>query len=215
MLTTPSVARCQRSLCSSSATETLKLPRSLSFRLRRTWRLSFSECAPSMRSSSVSVAIGTASGNGLSCSGQLGSDLLGCEGLDYIANFDVTVTGDADTALHTVAHFGDIVFEAAQRTDAPLVDHHVVAQQTHIGIALDHAIDHRATSDGSDLGHSEGVADFGAAKVCFLDRRFEQSEHGFLDLVLQLVDDRMQADVNLLLFGEFLRFALGTYVEAD
>src|SRR5256885_14523601 len=58
MLTTPTVARCQRSVCSSSATDTLKLPRSLSFKLRTTWRLSLSECAPSMRISSVSEAMG-------------------------------------------------------------------------------------------------------------------------------------------------------------
>src|SRR3954469_22475909 len=52
------VARCHRSVSSSSATLTLLCARSLSFRLRTTWRLSLSECAPSMRISSVSEAMG-------------------------------------------------------------------------------------------------------------------------------------------------------------
>src|SRR5437868_8935378 len=52
------VARCHRSVSSSSATPTLKCARSLSFKLRTTWRLSLSECAPSMRISRVSEAIG-------------------------------------------------------------------------------------------------------------------------------------------------------------
>src|SRR5664279_3696549 len=57
MPTTPKVARCQASLGSSSATETLKWARSPSFTLRTTCRLSLSECAPSMRISSERYAI--------------------------------------------------------------------------------------------------------------------------------------------------------------
>src|SRR5580700_2925447 len=57
MLTTPMVARFHTGLGSSSATETLKLPRSRSFRLRTTCRLSLSDCAASMWSSSVRKAI--------------------------------------------------------------------------------------------------------------------------------------------------------------
>jgi len=58
MATMPSVADCQRSVGSISATETLKLERRRSLMLRRTWRRSLSECAPSMRSSSVRWAMG-------------------------------------------------------------------------------------------------------------------------------------------------------------
>src|SRR5229473_1002548 len=52
------VARCHKSVASISATEILKALRRRSFTLRTTWRLSLSECAASMRSSSVRYAIG-------------------------------------------------------------------------------------------------------------------------------------------------------------
>ena len=55
----------------------------------------------------------------------------------------------------------------------------------------------------------------GAALVGFLDRRLEQAGHGLLDLVLQFVNDRVQADIDFFLVGEFLRFAFRTHVEAD
>src|ERR1700722_12634786 len=53
------VPRFQRLEGSSSATDTLKDDRNRSFRLRVTWRLSFSDSAISMRSSSVRNAIMT------------------------------------------------------------------------------------------------------------------------------------------------------------
>ena len=49
----------------------------------------------------------------------------------------------------------------------------------------------------------------------FLERRLEQAGHGLLDLVDDLVDDRVEADVDLLAFGEVRGVALGPHVEAD
>src|SRR5215470_17518351 len=57
MLTTPMVARFHNSAPSSSATETLKLLRKWSFRLRTTWRRSLTDCAASIWSSRVRKAI--------------------------------------------------------------------------------------------------------------------------------------------------------------
>src|SRR5678815_2762195 len=115
MLTTPMVAWFQRLVASSSATETLKLARSRSFKLRTTWRLSFKDCAASMRSSRVRKAI-------IQCvrwpkvrlDERFGSYFFGDEGFDHVANFDVSVVGDRDTALHTVAYFAGVVFEALE-----------------------------------------------------------------------------------------------------
>src|SRR5437763_16766607 len=113
MLTTPMVARCHISPSSSSATDTLNFARSLSFSLRTTWRLSLSDCAPSMRSSSVRCAIGTGQiyrqikRARLSprseqlvrrLSSEFRGDLLHAEGLDHIAHFDVAIICDADSA---------------------------------------------------------------------------------------------------------------------
>src|SRR5215469_13812919 len=46
-------------------------------------------------------------------------------------------------------------------------------------------------------------------------RLLKQAAHGTLDLVLQLVDDRVQADIHFLLLRELLRLAFGAHVEAD
>jgi len=43
-----------------------------------------------------------------------GGDSLGHESLDHIAHFDVAVVGNRDAALHAVADFAGIIFEAAQ-----------------------------------------------------------------------------------------------------
>ena len=64
---------------------------------------------------------------------------------------------------------------------------------------------HLAAGHGADLGDAEGLADLGLALVDFLEHRREQAGHGLLDLVGQVVNDRVQADVDLLLLGQRLR----------
>src|SRR5579862_4843826 len=194
MLTIPIVARCQRPFGSISATDTLKWARSRSLRLRTTWRLSFRECAPSMHSSRVRKAINSSLKR---CGGtmppqypagrrryfsrlsgaQFDGDALGGEGFDHIAHLHVTVIRDRDTALHAVAHFAGVVLEAAERSDFALVHDHVVAQQADFGVALDQAVLHHATGHGTHLGDAEGIANFGAALIGFLDLRLEQAGH--------------------------------------
>src|ERR1051326_4050291 len=129
--------------------------------------------------------------------------------------FDVAVVGDRDAALHAIGDFFGIVFEATQRSDFALEDDHVVAQQADFGVALDQAIDYAAARDRSHFRDAEGFEHLGAALVGFFDRRLEQAAHGALDLVLQFVNDRVQADVDFFLLGELLRLALRTHIEAD
>src|SRR5208283_5583190 len=160
MLTMPNVARCHASLGSISATATLKRVRRPSFTLRTTCRLSFSDCAPSMRISSVRCAIISASSlSGYTKSRKLAPrceehfpglaavslclgecycrHLLDYIRLDDISRLDVTVVCDTDAALHAVAYFAGIVFKAPQRSDFAFEHHRVVAQESHIGVALD------------------------------------------------------------------------------
>src|SRR5215469_177374 len=235
ILTIPNVARCHASLGSSSATATLKRVRKPSLTLRTTWRLSLSECAPSIRISSVRCAIMdayryTKSRKPVSqyekpfrndCLNRCGlgecflGHPLGDKRFDHVPGLDVTVVGDADSALHAVAHFAGIILEAPQGCDFTLKDNHIVAQQSNFGVALDDAIEHVASGDGPHLGNAEGLANLGASLIGFLDQRLKKTRHCTLHLVLQLVNDRVQTDVDLLLLREFLRLALWTYVEAD
>src|SRR5580704_167290 len=142
-------------------------------------------------------------------------DPLRDERLDHVASLDVAVVRDRDTALHAARHLRNIVFHAAQRTDFAFENHRVIPQQAHFGIALDQAIGYTATSDGSNFWYTEGLQHFGAALVVLLDGRFEQAGHGALDLILEFVNDRVQANVDFFLIGQFLRFAFWTHVEPD
>src|SRR6185437_1534319 len=139
----------------------------------------------------------------------------GHECLDHIAYLHVAVTGDRDTALHSVADFRGVFLEAPQRSNLTLEHLHVIAQQSHFGIALDDPVLYVATSNHAHLRDAERIAHFRAALVGLFDYRFEQAGHRLLDLVLQFVNDRVQTNIDLFLFGQFLRHALWTNVEAD
>src|SRR5713101_9792562 len=123
IVTIPTTDLCHVSWCSSSATATLKSRRSLSFKLRRTCRLSFSDCASGMCSSRVSKPTGMC-GSG----GQLGglfltrgrADLSGglrgahlghAEAFQDIADLHVIEIGDARAAFETSADFTGVVLE--------------------------------------------------------------------------------------------------------
>src|SRR5215472_8906501 len=144
-----------------------------------------------------------------------GRDPLGHERLNHIALFDVIEVRDVDAAFHAVADFAGIILEPLERADLAFVNLHAVAHQANVGIAFDDAVQDITSGHGSHLGDAESLAYFGAALIGLLDDRLEQSSHRFFDLVLEFVDDRVQADIDLLHLRQFLRLALGTNVEAD
>src|SRR6478672_5478341 len=145
----------------------------------------------------------------------LRSDALGHKGLNHVAFLYVIEVLEVNTALHAVADFAGIVLKTPERTDLAFVNLHAIAHQANIGIALDDAVQHIAAGDGACLGYAERIANFRAALVGFLDDGLKQAQHGFLDLVLQLVNDRVQADIDFFHVRQLLRFALRTDIEAD
>src|SRR5208337_318993 len=144
-----------------------------------------------------------------------GRNPLGNEVLNDISDLDVAIISDRDAAFHAVTHFADVFLEAPHRADLALEDDYVVAQQSDFGIALDHAVGDVTAGHGTHFRNAEGIAHLSASKVGLFDDRFEQSGHGALDFILQLVNDRVQADVNLFLLRQFLRFALRPHIESD
>ena len=69
-------------------------------------------------------------------SNQLASYFLRTESFDHIANFDIAVTGDANSALHAIANFAGIVLKALERIDPALEYHYTIAQQAHLRVTL-------------------------------------------------------------------------------
>src|SRR5215471_18662248 len=137
------------------------------------------------------------------------------ERFDHVAAFYVVVIADSDTALHTVAHFAHVILEALERTNLAFVYLDAIANQSHIGIALDCAVLHVASRHSADLRYPEGLAYLGPAQISFLDDGLKQSGHGFLDFVLELINDRVQTDIYFLHLRQLLGLALRTNVEAD
>src|SRR5712692_3190820 len=149
IVTIPTTDLCHVSWCSSSATATLKSRRNLSFKLRRTCRLSVSDCASGMCSSRVSRPTGMC-GSG----GQLGGLFLGggpaalsgglrgahfcnAEAFQDIADLHVVEIGDARAAFKTSADFAGVVLEPLQRAELRSVNHHSFTQHADLRVALD------------------------------------------------------------------------------
>ena len=94
--------------------------------------------------------------------GRSSSDLVG---LDEVALLDVLVVLDADAALETVPHLGDVVLEPPQRGDLAVVDDDAVAEQASLGVAADHAARHVGAGDHAETWNPEGLADLGLAET--------------------------------------------------
>ena len=128
---------------------------------------------------------------------------------------DVLEAGEVDTALDALTDFADVVLEALERGDLALPDLVAFAEQADLRVAADEAVGDTAAGDLADLGDLEDVEDLGAAGVVLLEDRLEEAVHGLGDLVLQLVDDGVQADLDVLALGDFGGLAVGPDVEAD
>src|ERR1700674_4678106 len=197
-VTIPTPDLCHVSWCSSSATATLKSRRSLSFKLRSTCRLSFSDCASGMCSSRVSRPTGMsgsggqlgglflAGGPAALSGGFRGADLGDAEAFQDIADLHVIEIGDSCSAFKTSADFAGVILESLQRVELRRVNHRPVAQHADLRVALQDAIDYVAARNRSCAFDAECIAHFRPAQIRFRDHRLEQAFPG----LLQFVGDR-------------------------
>src|SRR4029453_11669191 len=122
-----------------------------------------------------------------------------------------------DAALEAGLHLGNVILEATERAYLALVNDDVVAQKPDLRVARtgDAAVGDHATSHRADLRHLEYFADLGRSDSDLFEGWLEQARHAFLDFVGHVVDDRVQADVNLLALGDIGGVAIGPHVESD
>src|SRR6266542_3036085 len=142
-------------------------------------------------------------------------DLLCDEGFDDVADLVIVETFDGDTAFVSLLHFADVFFESAQAADVAFEEDHVVADQAGMRRAFDRPVRYHAAGDGADLRHADDVADFGLADDGLFGRGLHQPEHRVADLFFHFIDDRMQPDVDVLLFGRVVGAGFGSHVEPD
>ena len=131
------------------------------------------------------------------------------EGFDNVADLDVVEVFEADTTFEVTDHFAGVVLMALEGGNLTGVHHHAVTEEAGKGVTGKLAVRDHTTGDDADLGHGEGIAHFGLAKVHFLRHRSEHAGHSGLDLFTQLVDDIVEADIDLFLFSTSLTLAVG------
>src|SRR5258708_2512316 len=140
---------------------------------------------------------------------------FGGEGFNDIRGLDIGEVSNGDAALESGLDLAGVVLEGLQGLDFSSKHHHVVAKYAHFAVALDLPIDHHAARHIADLADAEHFAHLGAALVNLFEDRLEHAGHGALQLVRQLVDDGVQADIHLFLFSQRSCVSFGAHVEAD
>src|SRR5690606_25691298 len=147
--------------------------------------------------------------------GERSGDLFDPVALDHVANLDVVEVGNVQAALEALADLADIVLEALETAELPLVHLDAVADDANLPTPLDLAVGDHAPSNGTHPGHLEDLPDFGGSEKHFPLFRREQALHRSLNFRHGLVDDVVEADVDLLPLRRHASFARRPNVEAD
>ena len=69
---------------------------------------------------------------------ELSLDLLDSVSLDNVADLDIVVALDVETAVHTHVNLLDIILESLEGSEFSSVDHDTVADHAHFRCSLEH-----------------------------------------------------------------------------
>jgi len=116
-------------------------------------------------------------------------DFLDCVCLDYIADLDVIVTCNVETAVHAHVNLLDIVLESLEGAEFASIDHDTVADYADFRAAGEFALAYDTSCDGADLGYLEGLLNFGSCGDNLLLLRLEHTLDTALEFVDTVVDD--------------------------
>src|SRR3954452_12034085 len=142
-------------------------------------------------------------------------DLPLLECLDDVAGLEVLEVGQADAALEALPHLAGVVLEALEGRDGALPDDDAVAQEADLGAAGDDARLHVAAGDGADPRDAEDLPHLGVAGDDLLELGGEEAHHGLLDVLQDLVDDLVGADLDVRGVSQLPASAVGDDVPAD
>ena len=188
-------------------------------------RFSFSECASGKWSSTERIPTQPArhsTAEGVRSRGGAGGlvqrrplDLPRLVGLEDVAFLDVVEAVEQDPALEALGDLAGVLLEALELRDRRVVDHRAVADDPHLRVsANDAGRDHAARDRAEPRDLEEGAHLRLADDLLGLDGG-EHPDERLLDVLGQLVDDAVGADVDALALRELARLGVRSDVEAD
>src|SRR5262245_42469136 len=147
---------------------------------------------------------------------ELCGNLIDRIGFNNIPYLDVVEIFDANSTLVALLHFTDIVLEAAQRSELPLVDHHVIADYSDSDSgAGNRAVHHIGSRNDASFRHREDLPHLGSSQRSLLERRLKQPFHRGFNLGQRIVNNGVEADIDTLLFGQRGSLWLRPDIEPD
>src|SRR5438105_10342572 len=118
------------------------------------------------------------------------------EGFDDVADLDVVVAFEHDAALETGGDLADIVLHPTERGDRAFPDGLLAPDEAGLRAAPDEAVGHHAARDRRLVG-GEDLAHLSVPEDALDHLRLEHAGESLLDVVEQLVDDLVLANVDL------------------
>src|SRR5687768_16689034 len=133
--------------------------------------------------------------------GQCASHLLLPVTLEHIADLDIVEILHTDTALEALADFLDIVLEASERSDRPIVDLHSIANHAYATLAVDDPAPNRAAGNDTHARNLEQLANFRLAEHRLALLRPQHSLERGADVLDRFVDDLVKLDIHAFALG--------------
>src|SRR5579862_3734679 len=142
-------------------------------------------------------------------------DLARLEDLEDVAFLHVVETLEEDAALEPFSDLARVVLESLQLRDLRRVDDGAVADDAHVRIAADDAVRDHAACDRAEPRNTEERAHLRLADRLLRLDCGELADERLLDVLGELVDDVVRADLDALACGELARLGVRTHVEPD
>src|SRR3954452_13171495 len=147
--------------------------------------------------------------------GQRVVDLARLVDLQHVALLDVLEVAQDDPAFEARRDLPHVLVEASQRCDLAVVDDRAVAHEPGPRAARDLAVGDVGAGDDTDPRRAEELTDLDVTKGVLDLIGFEHALHRGTQLVQNLVDHRVVADLDALPLAHRAGVADGPHVEAD
>src|SRR5260221_4009058 len=135
--------------------------------------------------------------------------------LEDVAFLHVVETLEQDPALEALLDLANVVLEPLQLRDRGLDHNRAVADHADLAAAANDTARDHAAGDRAQPRDPEERPDLGLAGRLLVADRPEHADERLLDLLGQLIDDAVRADLDALALGELAGLGVRAHVEAD